>query len=80
MTEVEQTPKGPWRILILDRDPADPKWIVATVTGFESVRPAGPGAELDDVTVRWSASVAGFPHASLIHLRRAQVWRIEEIR
>jgi hypothetical protein len=24
-------PNGPWRVLILDRDLADPKWILATI-------------------------------------------------
>ena len=33
---------GPWRILILDRDPADPKWILATVAAPDDVRPARP--------------------------------------
>src|SRR6266487_1157623 len=34
---------GPWRVLILDSDPADPKWIVATVARPEDVRRATPG-------------------------------------
>ena len=34
---------GPWRILILDRDPADPKRILATVAAPGDVRPARPG-------------------------------------
>ncbi len=28
----------PWRILILDRDPADPKWVLATVVIPSDVR------------------------------------------
>ena len=31
---------GPWRVLVLDRDPEDPKWIIATVTMAADVRPA----------------------------------------
>jgi hypothetical protein len=31
---------GPWRIVILDRDPDDPMWIIATVTIAADVRPA----------------------------------------
>jgi hypothetical protein len=31
---------GPWRMLIFGHDPADPKWIVATVTTPADVRPA----------------------------------------
>jgi hypothetical protein len=31
---------SPWRILILDRDPEDPKWLFATVSIPSDVRPA----------------------------------------
>jgi hypothetical protein len=31
---------GPWRLLILDRDPDDPKCVMATVMTPEDVRPA----------------------------------------
>ena len=31
-----------WRLLIFDADPADPKWILATVASPGDVRPAGP--------------------------------------
>jgi hypothetical protein len=31
---------GPWRILILDRDADDPRWIIATVALPSDVRPA----------------------------------------
>ncbi len=34
------TGSGPWRLLILDPDPRDPKWIMATVTTPADVRPA----------------------------------------
>ena len=30
---------GPWRLLILDRDPADPKWILTMVIDPGDVRP-----------------------------------------
>jgi hypothetical protein len=36
-------PNGPWRVFILDRDPADPKWILATVATPGDIRPARPG-------------------------------------
>ena len=37
------TTRGPWRVLILDRDPRDPKWILATVATPGDVRPARRG-------------------------------------
>ena len=33
---------GPWRVLILDRDPDDPRWLLATVTLPSDVRPTVP--------------------------------------
>jgi hypothetical protein len=72
---------GPWRLLILDRDPHDPKWIVATVTTPGDVRPAliGPGgvfAALADVR-RWVRALLGRPGAALVPLH-AEVWQIDE--
>ena len=46
MSNPSSTPpavNGPWRVLILDRDPDDPKWIVATVVELADVRPQAPG-------------------------------------
>jgi hypothetical protein len=42
---------GPWRILVLDRDPHDPKWIMCTVATPADVQPAliGPGGEPADL-------------------------------
>jgi hypothetical protein len=31
---------GPWRLLILDADPEDPRWLLATITTSSDVRPA----------------------------------------
>jgi hypothetical protein len=31
---------GPWRLLVLDRDPQDPKWLFVTVSIPADVRPA----------------------------------------
>jgi hypothetical protein len=31
---------GPWRVLLLDRSPDDPKWLFATVSAPADVRPA----------------------------------------
>ncbi len=73
---------GPWRLLILDHDPPDPKGIVATVTPPGDVRPAltGPGgmsAALADAG-RWVRRLLGRPGATLVPLHRPQVWRIDE--
>jgi hypothetical protein len=73
---------GPWRLLILDRDPHDPKWIVATVTTPADVRPALAGsggmfASLVDAG-RWVRVLLGRPRAALVPLDRAQVWQIDE--
>ena len=38
------TGNGPWRLLILDRDPADPKWILATIATRATCGPHGPVA------------------------------------
>ena len=72
------TTRGPWRILVLDSDPADPKWIVATVVELADVRPAGPGAVLDEVTAAWVGARAGLHRPALTRLRHADVWRIDE--
>jgi hypothetical protein len=64
--------------MILDRDPDDPKWVVATVVEMADVRPAGPGAAVvDDTTAAWVASRAGRP-AALTPLRGALAWRVDE--
>lgn len=31
---------GPWRVLLLDREPGDPKWCIATVTPVTDAKPA----------------------------------------
>ena len=70
---------GPWRILILDADPADPKWILATVTQPDHVRPANSAAALvDEVTAAWVASAAGLFRPALTPLPDALAWRVDE--
>jgi hypothetical protein len=71
---------GPWRILILDRDPADPKWIVATVATPADVIPAvtSPGGEfatLAGETGQWLRGLLGHP-VHLTPMTRAHVWVI----
>jgi hypothetical protein len=71
-------PNGPWRVLILDRDPADPKWILATVASPGDVRPARPGASVDEVTAAWVASASGLHRTGFTPLPGALAWRVDE--
>ena len=67
-----------WRILILDPDPADPKWLLATVTEPGDVRPASSGeTELDDVAAAWMRARNG-EAPTLTALPRALCWRVDE--
>jgi hypothetical protein len=72
------TRTGPWRILVLDRDPADPKWILATVATPADVRPAWPGVGVDEDTAAWAASGTGLYRPALTPLMRPSVWCIDE--
>jgi hypothetical protein len=71
---------GPWRLLILDRDPQDPKWILATVTSPGDVQPADLGDVLAILPAgsAWVRGLLGQPHATLTPMTRAHVWRIDE--
>ena len=72
------TGRGPWRLLVLDRDHTDPKWLLATIAPGD-VRPAtGPGAELDQVTARWVATASGLYRPGFTALPHPQVWLIGE--
>jgi hypothetical protein len=67
---------GPWLLLILDRDPADPKWLLATVADPSHVLPdAGLAA---DEAAAWAGQVTGVP--VILHLASAVVWRVETAR
>jgi hypothetical protein len=70
---------GPWRVLILDTsDPADPKWILATVARPEDVRPARPGAfDVDDVTDAWVALNSGLCKPAFTAMPAVQCWQID---
>jgi hypothetical protein len=71
------TSAGPWRLLVLDTEPGDAKWIVATVASPADVRPAGPGAALDDMTAAWVARRAGLDRPALTALPGARCWRVD---
>lgn len=78
------TTTGPWRILVFDpSDPADPRWVLATVTMPSDVRPA----DVDDAghrytnwpgVTRWVRGQVGRSDVSLVPLDRALAWRVDE--
>ena len=76
-TKQPNGPRAAWRVLLLDRsDPADPKWILATVAAPGDVRPAHPGdSEPDDVTAAWASRNGR--NAVLLPMRGALAWRID---
>jgi hypothetical protein len=73
-------PARPWRILLLDPDPADPKWILASVAAPGDVRPAWPASTPPALAeaVSWIRDQTGDPGATLTPMRHAAAWRIEE--
>jgi hypothetical protein len=73
------TTRGPWRILVLDPDITDRKWLMATIAP-DGVRPVSlaTGVDVDEITVRWVASVAGLYRPSLTLMLGARAWRIDD--
>jgi hypothetical protein len=71
---------GPWRLLILDRDPQDPKWILATVASPGDVRPASPTDLFTGLqhAGNWVRGLLGRPQATLTAMTRAHVWHVDE--
>ena len=53
------TTRGPWRLLILDPDLIDRKWLLCTVESPADVRPAGVDGTVDEMTQRWVATETG---------------------
>jgi hypothetical protein len=74
------TGNGPWRLLILDRDPQDSKWILATVATPADVEPAqlSDAAAILPAGGAWVRRQLGRPHATLVPMTRVSVWRIDE--
>jgi len=73
----ERTGRRPvWRVLILDRDREDPKWILAPDAAPGDVRPARHNeVEPDDVTAAWASRNGR--NAVLLPMRGALAWRID---
>jgi hypothetical protein len=74
-------PAGIWRVLILDRDPTDPKWVIATIAPGD-VLPASPAAPLGydqgEITA-WIRARHGLgPATALVPLVRPLAWRVDE--
>ncbi len=70
---------GPWRLLVLDRDPEDPKWVLCTVSLESDVRPAvldaaGRYQDWAEVT-EWAKLQAG-GSVSLDSVHDALAWEV----
>jgi hypothetical protein len=75
------TGNGPWRVLILDRDPSDSKWLLATIALPADVRPAaidrdGRYTDWREVT-SWVQRGLG-RRVSLVPVAGALAWRADE--
>jgi hypothetical protein len=72
---------GPWRLLILDRDPTDPKWILTLVSIPEDVRPAvldAAGRHTGwKAIAEWVSGMVGRP-VTLTPVHDALAWRVDE--
>jgi hypothetical protein len=70
-----------WHLLILDTTPADMKWLIAEITSPDHVCPAelgaGPGSPGWTEITAWLRGVLGLDQASLVPLRRPEVWQID---
>lgn len=73
--------RGPWRVLLLDRSPDDPKWAIASITLDSDVRPAeldAAGHYLDwPGTTQWvQAQIGG--KVALVPVHDPLGWRVDE--
>lgn len=72
--------RGLWRLLVLDRDPQDPKWLLATVTLESDVLPArldalGQPADWPEVTT-WLSIQGDGGHPYFVTVHAALVWAV----
>ncbi len=74
---------GPWLVLLLDRDPADPKWLICTVAEPSHVRPALLDAARrhtgEAEAAAWVTSLTG-RRVALVPVRDVLAWRIDQVR
>jgi hypothetical protein len=83
---ITTTTTGLWRILLFDpSDPADPRWILASVVMPSDVRPADTddsGHRYTDwpAVTRWVRAQVGRSDVSLVPMDRALCWRVDERR
>jgi hypothetical protein len=72
--------KGPWRLLVLDRESGDPKLILATVCDPLDVCPAGRRATTGEAlgaAQGWLLTRTGQPGVTLTPLTGAEIWRVD---
>ena len=71
---------APWRLLVhaSGRGDGDPKFTLCSVAAPGDVRPAAPGATVDEVTTQWVAERHGLAHILLTPLPGASCWRVDE--
>jgi hypothetical protein len=75
------TSSGPWQLLLLDPDPADPKWLLCTICHPGDVRPAHlSDMAPDEVTAEWAANRGGLARVTFTPLHRALAWRVADER
>lgn len=66
---------GPWRLLLGDPDPQDPKWVICLVMLPSDVRPASRYETWQQVT-DWVRAQVGDAQATLTPITDALAWRI----
>lgn len=84
MTSIIAPGQSPWRVLLLDRDPQDPKWLLAAVALSADVRPAsldrlGRYTDWAETTL-WVRRQLGRPEVALTPVHDALCWRVDERR
>jgi hypothetical protein len=76
-------PRGQWRVLLLDREPGDPHWLIASVATPEHIRPTtlDPIGRYQDwpLVTAWTAARLGGP-VELTPIHDPLVWTIHNPR